>query len=100
MIADFCSDNTRKPGTLEFPEVLFYVGKRVNEDQEDAEMKEAFEFFDRNGDKRISPDELRSVLKETLKQHISEAELDAMMKQADADDDGLISFEEFKLIMS
>ena len=73
MVAEFCGDATRKPNTLEatqakrqkhhilndfyshipvtkhccilsqFPELLYFVGKRVNEDNEDADMKEVFE---------------------------------------------------------
>ena len=98
MCVEFCEE-TRKPNTLQFPELLYFVGKRVNEDQEDQDLKEAFEYFDRNGDKKISASELKEVLQESLKQHIAEDDLNVMLAQADTDGDGFISFDEFKSIM-
>ena len=59
-----------------------------------------WKFFDKNGDNSISPEEMRAVLQESLKQAVSDHELDSMIKQADVDGDGKISFEEFKRIMS
>ena len=35
--------NTKTLFVLQFPELLYFVGKRVNEDLEDIGLKEAFE---------------------------------------------------------
>merc|ERR1711998_478073 len=66
MIAEFDTPNTRKPNTLEFPEFLYFIGKRVQDDQEDTDLREAFAFFDKNKDGRISVDELRTVMRDSL----------------------------------
>jgi calmodulin len=54
--------------------------------------------FDVDGNGLIDRDELRKVMS-SLNETLSEEELDAMIKEADANGDGQISFEEFKTMM-
>lgn len=57
-----------------------------------------FRVFDSNGNGFIDREELRKVM-QSLNESLSEEELDAMIKEADKNGDGQISFEEFKVMM-
>jgi calmodulin len=54
--------------------------------------------FDADGNGFIDRDELRKVMS-SLNESLTEEELDAMIKEADINGDGEISFEEFKAMM-
>ncbi|KAH9320918.1 hypothetical protein KI387_015557, partial [Taxus chinensis] len=58
------------------------------------ELAEVFKKFDANNDGKISSSELRSMM-DSLGNKSSDGEIDSMMKEADADGDGFISFDEF-----
>ena len=85
-------------GTIDFPEFLGLVGRMMKEGQSDDEMKEAFDIFDRDGNGLISAHELRNVMA-NLGEHLTDEELEEMMKEADQDHDGHLNFEEFKCLM-
>lgn len=61
----------------------------------EAEVKAAFDAFDKDGKGTICKKELRAVCDE-LKVQITEGEIAALIAEADADGDGEISYEEFK----
>ncbi|CAL8137370.1 unnamed protein product [Orchesella dallaii] len=63
------------------------------------EFREAFRFFDKDGDGSITKDELGIVMR-SLGQFASEEELKEMLKEVDINGDGLFSFEEFVEIVS
>ncbi|VUZ49081.1 unnamed protein product [Hymenolepis diminuta] len=52
--------------------------------QEIAEIRESFAFFDKNGDGVITTKELGSVMR-SLGQHVTEKELQEMIRKVDAD---------------
>jgi Ca2+-binding EF-hand superfamily protein len=54
--------------------------------------------FDADGNGLIDRSELQKVMS-SLHENLSEEELDAMIKEADINGDGQISFEEFKAMM-
>jgi len=54
--------------------------------------------FDADGNGVIDRSELRKVMS-SLNENLTEEELDAMIKEADANGDGQISFDEFKAMM-
>lgn len=58
------------------------------------DLEEVFRKFDSNGDGKISRSELSSVMS-ALECRATEEEIDRMMKEADSNKDGFISFEEF-----
>lgn len=62
------------------------------------EVREQFAFFDRNGDGYIEKSELKKGLK-MLNQKMDKAQMKRMIKDADLDGDGKISFEEFQQIL-
>lgn len=71
----------------------------VDQDDE-AEMREAFEVFDRDGDGLIGAEELRAVLGSTgLRPGATGAECRDMIQKVDLDGDGMVNFHEFKRMM-
>ncbi|KAL4291437.1 hypothetical protein GQ457_14G000480 [Hibiscus cannabinus] len=71
-----------------------------NDGEEEEDMKEAFNVFDRNGDGYISEDELRSVLNSLgLKQGKATEDCKRMIRKVDVDGDGRVNFMEFKQMM-
>ncbi|TVU29350.1 hypothetical protein EJB05_20913, partial [Eragrostis curvula] len=76
-------------------------GEKEEEDEEEADMREAFNVFDRNGDGFITVDELRAVLASLgMKQGGREQDdCDHMIGQVDRDGDGRVDFAEFKEMM-
>lgn len=61
----------------------------------DSEALEQFNYFDKNGDGYIEYSELKKGLK-SLNQRLSKSHIKKMIKEADVDKDGKVSFEEFK----
>ena len=58
------------------------------------ELREAFEYNDRDGDGRIEPDEFVTMLDE-LEANMSAKEAKIGFQDIDTNDDGLIDFDEF-----
>ncbi|KAL5018743.1 hypothetical protein ScPMuIL_004465 [Solemya velum] len=69
------------------------------EEEQIAELKEAFYLFDKDDDGTITADELGTVMR-SLGQDPTEAELQDMMNEVDADGNGTIDFEEFLQMMA
>jgi len=64
-----------------------------------AEFKEAFALFDKDGDGSITTRELGTVMR-SLGQNPTEAELQDMINEVDADGNGTIDFAEFLTMMA
>jgi len=85
-------------GSVDFDEFLMLMSKKMNMLDIDQELLEAFSVFDKDGNGFIDQDELTHVLA-SLGEELDEEQVKEMMRQADKDGDGLVSFEEFKDIM-
>ncbi|KAJ8899436.1 hypothetical protein K2173_018410 [Erythroxylum novogranatense] len=85
-------------GTLDFEEFLNIVGRKLKENVTE-ELKEAFKVFDRNQDGFISANELRQVMID-LGERLTDDEAEQMIREADLDGDGLVSYEEFARMMT
>merc|ERR1719242_646838 len=66
---------------------------------EDTEIEQTFKVFDKNGDGKITFDELKEVLTE-LGEEVTDKDVMDMIKDADLNGDGAIDFEEFKIMMN
>ncbi|GFR80901.1 calmodulin [Elysia marginata] len=64
-----------------------------------SEFKEAFSLFDKDGDGTITTKELGTVMR-SLGQNPTEAELQDMINEVDADGNGTIDFPEFLTMMA
>jgi calmodulin len=66
---------------------------KPNEEELD-ELREAFDYNDRDGDGKIQLDEFSAMLDE-LEADMSENDIEIGFKDIDTNDDGLVDFEEF-----
>ncbi|CAH0017824.1 unnamed protein product [Clonostachys rhizophaga] len=85
-------------GALEFSDFVRLMSDKVKPISLDEELWQVFVMLDRNGDGRVSKEELREAMA-VLANGVSEADLNEMLQAADEDDDGHISYEEFVKVM-
>ncbi|ORY93919.1 calmodulin 2 [Syncephalastrum racemosum] len=86
-------------GTIDFNEFLTMLQGRSNKSDTERELRETFQVFDKDGNGFISASELRNVMT-SVGENLSQGELDAMIKEADRDGDGVINYEEFLKMLS
>ncbi|XP_077864777.1 calmodulin-like isoform X1 [Saccoglossus kowalevskii] len=82
--------------TVDF--TLACKAEEVSEEQL-KEFREAFALFDKDGDGTITTKELGTVMR-SLGQNPTEAELQDMINEVDADGNGTIDFQEFNVMMA
>ncbi|KAH9849329.1 hypothetical protein C2E23DRAFT_839743 [Lenzites betulinus] len=85
-------------GTIDFPEFLTMMARKMRDTDSEEEIKEAFKVFDKDGNGYISAAELRHVMT-NLGEKLSDSEVDEMIREADVDGDGQINYEEFVKMM-
>merc|ERR1712154_427593 len=68
-------------------------------EQQKNEFKQAFELFDLNKNGKITHKELKKIL-QGLGQNPTEVEIDELIKEIDADGDGMIDFDEFLAMLT
>ena len=92
--------NIDKNGQIYFNQFLKIMAKRLKniKEDEDRYLKNLFSSLDRNNNGLISIHEIRYIVTHS-NENISEKDIETIMKEADTDGDGLISFEEFMTIM-
>jgi len=88
-------------GEMEFTEFCVLMSKRMENKEDGETLIKAFEVLDLDGSGSIERDELRKVLKgfSDAGEHLSEDEIELLIKEADVDGDGQISFTEFAKVM-
>merc|ERR1712032_38622 len=91
MIAEVDDDNS---GEIEFPEFLKLMASKLQETDSVEEMREAFMVFDRDKSGSVSSSELKHVMC-NLGEQVTNEEVEEMIKEADADGDGELSFDDF-----
>jgi Ca2+-binding EF-hand superfamily protein len=70
------------------------MAKNKPTEEELDELREAFDYNDRDGDGRIQLDEFSAMLDE-LEAQMTESDIEIGFKDIDTNDDGLIDFQEF-----
>ncbi|XWS69384.1 hypothetical protein CRYUN_Cryun04dG0174600 [Craigia yunnanensis] len=85
-------------GFINFKEFVELNTKGVDSDEVLENLKDAFSVYDIDGNGSISAEELHEVLK-SLGDECSIAECRKMISGVDNDGDGMIDFEEFKVMM-
>jgi calmodulin len=86
-------------GSIDFPEFLTMMARKMKDTDSEGEIAEAFKVFDRNGDGKISAAELRHVLT-SIGEKLSDADVDQMIKEADTNNDGEIDIQEFTQLLT
>ena len=85
-------------GTIDFPEFLTMMARKMKDTDSEEEILEAFKVFDKDGNGFISAAELRHIMT-NLGEKLTDEEVDEMIREADIDGDGQINYEEFVKIM-
>merc|ERR1712135_279662 len=85
-------------GTIEFPEFLNLMAKKMKDTDSEEELVEAFKVFDKDNNGFISAAELRHVMT-NLGEKLTDEEVDEMIREADVDGDGQVNYEEFVKMM-
>ena len=85
-------------GTIDFPEFLTMMARKMKDTDSEEEIMEAFKVFDKDGNGFISAAELRHVMT-NLGEKLTDEEVDEMIAEADVDGDGQINYEEFVKMM-
>lgn len=84
-------------GTIDFPEFLTMMARKMKDTDSEEEIREAFRVFDKDGNGYISAAELRHVMT-NLGEKLTDEEVDEMIREADIDGDGQVNYEGNKLV--
>ncbi|KAK4373373.1 hypothetical protein RND71_008757 [Anisodus tanguticus] len=95
MIREVDSDGD---GFIDLQEFIELNTKDIDSDEVLENLKDAFSVFDMDKNRSISAEELQTVLR-SLGEDCSLAECRKMISGVDCDGDGMINFEEFKIMM-
>jgi calmodulin len=85
-------------GTIDFPEFLTLMARKMKDTDSEEEIIESFKVFDRDGNGFIAAAELRHVMA-NLGEKLTDEEVDEMIREADVDGDAQINYEEFVNMM-
>eukprot|EP00455_Lapot_gusevi_P041215 TRINITY_DN4754_c0_g1_i1.p1 TRINITY_DN4754_c0_g1~~TRINITY_DN4754_c0_g1_i1.p1 ORF type:complete len:152 (-),score=70.63 TRINITY_DN4754_c0_g1_i1:97-552(-) len=85
-------------GTISFEEFTVMMRGKMGEETSQDEFRQAFATFDKDGNGYITSSELQQVM-ESIGDPISEEQANQMIREADADGDNRINYEEFLRLM-
>lgn len=94
LLAELDKDNS---GVLDFDEFLKLATRRSEFKPNKQELMKVFRIFDITGKGKISKGDLKKIAEE-LGEEMSDEELKKMIKKADKDDDGFVTFNDFCLV--
>lgn len=93
-----CMNDRKEPQAKEKPRAQF-TAEMTDEERQDLKMiQDVFDLLDQDQDGSISVEELRDAL-QVLDSHLPKSELKALAESIDVDGDGMIDFEEFRVLM-
>lgn len=85
-------------GYLEFPEFCMMMHKKLNDSDQENELKEVFRVFGKDETGCITAEELKFVLTH-LPGKVTYKEIDEMIKTVDENGDGKINYQEFRVMI-
>ncbi|VDI79617.1 Hypothetical predicted protein [Mytilus galloprovincialis] len=88
-----CEFSSASNGTIDFPEFLTMMARKMKDTDSEEEIREAFRVFDKDGNGFISAAELRHVMT-NLGEKLTDEEVDEMIREADIDGDGQVNYED------
>ncbi|CAK8679678.1 unnamed protein product [Clavelina lepadiformis] len=86
-------------GTIDFPEFLTMMARKIKDTNSEKEVREAFRVFDRDGNGYITAAQLRQFMT-NLGEKLTDEEVDEIIEEADVDGDGQVNYEEFIRMMT
>ncbi|RZS23110.1 hypothetical protein BHM03_00055972 [Ensete ventricosum] len=84
-------------GTIDFPEFLNLMARKMKDTDSEEELKEAFRVFDKDQNGFISAAELHHVMT-NLGEKLTDEEVDEMIREADVDGDGQINYDDGRTV--
>lgn len=92
--------DTEGTGFIDFDEFQMVVTKKLQEDEDERELREIFRVLDKEKKGEVNVNELRWILK-SLGDDLTEEDIDDMIADVDTDGSGWVDYDEFyKLMMS
>jgi calmodulin len=85
-------------GYISFDEFCEIVRKKLQDDEDERELKEIFRVLDKEKSGEVPTTELRWILK-SLGDDLTEEDIDDMIADVDTDGSGFVDYEEFKKLM-
>ncbi|XP_040578970.1 calmodulin-alpha isoform X2 [Lepeophtheirus salmonis] len=95
MVNEVDKDGT---GSIDFPEFLAMMALKINDQNAEDEIREAFKVFDGDGNGFIDRREL-SIMLRFLGEPMTEKEIQEIIQEADVDHDGVIDYTEFFMML-
>lgn len=90
--------DTEGTGYIEFEEFLTLIQKKIQEDEDEKELKEIFRVLDKEKKGEVNVNELRWILK-NLGDDLTEDDIDDMIMDVDTDGSGWVDYDEFAKLM-
>merc|ERR1711936_883765 len=90
--------DVERNGKISFSEFVALMRETITDIHDEKRLKEAFSIFDSDGNGEIDIDELDTMMKK-LGQELECGQIKEMIKAADLDRDGKISWDEFRKFM-
>ncbi|XP_054361548.1 calmodulin-like [Mirounga angustirostris] len=84
-------------GTIDFPELLPMMARKMKDTDSEEEIRQAFQVFDKDGNSYISAAELRHGMTKLGEKLMDEE--DEMIREPGIDGDGQVSYDEFIQMM-
>ena len=86
-------------GSIEFNEFVALMNRKIKDTDLEEDLLESFRMIDKDQDGLISAGELFTLYKQ-LQEDVTDEEIEAMIKSADSDGDGMVTFEDFTRVIN